>query len=139
VQNGGLYEQQPLPPFLPALILSELDSATPEEGLTPLHMASANNNTKIAAALVAHGAEVNATTSLGDTPLHYAVETQDPELVELLCKAGAAVHVRSRRGGTPLQLAEKANDTQLIKILSQYRTRDTKTERVQLSTRTTDG
>ncbi|MBN2128520.1 MAG: ankyrin repeat domain-containing protein [Sedimentisphaerales bacterium] len=65
--------------------------AKDDRGATPLHKAAQYANTKMAAAFIENGADVNALTTKGRTPLDYAYETdRDGKrgLVELLRAAG---------------------------------------------------
>ena len=61
---------------------------------TPLHRSS--DQPAVMRALLAHGANPNATTGRGDTPLHLAAG--DLEAEQLLIVAGANVNARNKRG-----------------------------------------
>jgi len=108
---------------------ADVESTTPEEGLTSLHLAAASHNPRIAATILEFGADIRATTALGETALHYAVETGDADFVTALCQAGAVVSSRSRRG-TPLQLAERGKETHIVKVLTQYSSHQTEDKAV---------
>jgi ankyrin repeat protein len=56
-------------------------------------------------ALLAQGAEVNASNAYGWTPLHVAAAGGDLAVVALLLKHGADVHAQSHVGATPLDNA----------------------------------
>ncbi len=77
--------------------------------MRPLHLATANRNTKNRLKnmrkLLAHGADVNAADDLGLTPMHDAASGNETEAVELLLEAGARVNVQSHYGFTPLHFA----------------------------------
>ncbi|MBT5738316.1 MAG: hypothetical protein HOI29_07080 [Planctomycetes bacterium] len=63
--------------------------------------------------LIAHGAEVNVSTTDGETPLMFAVD-QGPEMVQLLLDAGAKIEAEDRAGMTALSHAAwRENETSL--------------------------
>uniref|UniRef100_A0A1A8HZC0 Ankyrin repeat and SOCS box-containing 16 n=2 Tax=Nothobranchius kuhntae TaxID=321403 RepID=A0A1A8HZC0_NOTKU len=79
------------------------------QGRQPLHMAlschaSPNTHTCLRY-LLAHEADVNATTDSGQTPLHLAASEGLLECVEILVKAGADVLAKDSMGLTPLDTA----------------------------------
>lgn len=57
-------------------------------GETPLHRAAAWNQQRAVAALIAAGADVNATQGHGETPLDYALSCKSTESAHLLRAAG---------------------------------------------------
>ena len=60
---------------------------TDNDGLTPLHIAVANNHLKIVEKLLKKGADPNIKTSGNEnTPLHFAAEANNLEMLELLVK-----------------------------------------------------
>jgi ankyrin repeat protein len=74
---------------------------------TPLIQAIGAENAKQALALIADGADVEATDTLGGTPLYYAAGAEDLEflaVVQQLVARGASVNQRLR-GGTALHEA----------------------------------
>jgi ankyrin repeat protein len=60
------------------------------------------------AALLAAGADPNATDKSGVAPLHRAVRTRCAAAVAALLDGGADPRLPNRRGSTPLQLANRA-------------------------------
>src|ERR1041385_4103553 len=56
-------------------------------------------------ALLARGAEINASNAHGWTPLHVAAAGGDPAVIALLLQHGADVHAQSHIGTTPLDNA----------------------------------
>ena len=86
--------------------------ARDSEGHTPLHrlaQASSSNqieqSPKVAAMLLAYGADPNATGNSGRTPLHYAVENDNIEVTRELLFADADLTASGTDGLTPLHLA----------------------------------
>ena len=81
-------------------------------GRTPLHWAAQKGHTDIVQALIAKGADVNATVTdgicKGQTPLHRAAENGHTDVAELLIEAGANVNAKDRYDKTPLHLASKS-------------------------------
>ena len=65
-------------------------------------------------ALLAKGAEVNASNAHGWTPLHVAAAGGDPAVVALLLKHGAHVHAQSHIGTTPLDNATTRGGRQAV-------------------------
>lgn len=68
-------------------------------------------------AILAGGAEVNATAADGSTALHWAARTGNDEIAALLIEAGADVNARSRYNVTPMSLAAMNGDAALIERL----------------------
>ena len=86
--------------------------------VTALHSAVANGgDSRIAKALVAAGADVNAQQRHGWTPLHGAAHSGDRELVELLLARGADPDVRHQEGKTALDLAREAGHEDVVTLL----------------------
>ena len=100
-----------------------------------LSIAAASKSTKVALALLDHGADPNVADRTGMTPLHTAAQTGSPELAQALLAKGANPDARTNktmqtgRGGggggfrlppgeqTPLMLAAKANQIAIMKVL----------------------
>jgi uncharacterized protein len=74
----------------------------------PLHAAAAGRNVDICRALLAAGADVNATQHGGFTPLHEAAQHGDDEMVELFLSAGADPTGAAEEAGSPADVAEAA-------------------------------
>lgn len=86
--------------------------------VTALHSAVADGgHARIAKALVAAGADVNAKQRHGWTPLHGAADSGDVELVELLLARGADRDAKHQEGKTALDLAREKGHTQIADIL----------------------
>jgi ankyrin repeat protein len=74
--------------------------------VAPLHSAVAAQRVDIAADLLRHGAEVNATQADDYTPLHEAAQNGQMEMIALLLQHGADTRARLSDGRTPRELAE---------------------------------
>jgi ankyrin repeat protein len=92
--------------------------------LRPLHSAVAHRQPQvaleIARALVAAGADVNATQHGGWTPLHAAALHGNLPLVRLLLEAGAKADVKNDAGQTPAGLAKTKNHKEVIALLARH-------------------
>jgi ankyrin repeat protein len=78
---------------------------------TALHAALAGRgDVRIAASLLARGAEVDATAGSRWTPLHLAANRGDLTLVEMLLARGADATALTEDGKTPLRIAEARAD-----------------------------
>ena len=77
---------------------SNADAVTTNTGVTALHLAAAAiNGTDAVAALLDHGADVNALeSSAGQTPMMFATGSNRVEAVSLLLKAGADPNMSTR-------------------------------------------
>ncbi len=97
-------------------------SRNPSE-LRPLHSAVAHRQPQvaleIARALIAAGAEVNATQHGGWTPLHAAALHGNLPLVRLLLDAGATASAKNDTGQTPAALAKSKNQNDVAGLLAQ--------------------
>ena len=83
LENGPLQVAEPPPPFDP--------NAGDENGVTPLMRAAACGDVEAMEALVAQGADVNATDPMAHGALYYAVTSKSGTAVEWLIAHGAAV------------------------------------------------
>jgi ankyrin repeat protein len=92
-------------------------------GDTPLHMAAAAFRRRVAALLVAHGADCRAKNRRGAEPLHYAADTNrwDPsaqaETIEYLISVGAAPPAIDRSGVSPLHRAVRTRSLPAVRAL----------------------
>lgn len=86
----------------------EHDFAQNRVGLTALHEAAVYSKLSTVRWLVAHGADVNATSQVGWTPLHYAAMSAKTDNGALLLENGANVNARSKSNFTPLHLAAES-------------------------------
>jgi len=89
------------------------------DGWTPLHFAAFFGHTKIAEALLAHGADVAARSHNpnGNTPLHAALAGNHAFVAGVLLGGGADVNAADAAGWRPLHLAAANNNLDAIKTL----------------------
>ena len=85
--------------------------------VAPLHSAVAAKHVDIAADLLRHGAEVNATQADDYTPLHEAAQNGQVEMVALLLQHGADTRLQLSDGRTPLAVAETHNNSEVVALL----------------------
>lgn len=92
-------------------------------GDTALHMAAAAFRPRVAALLVAHGADCRARNRRGAEPLHYAADANhwDPlaqaETIEFLISAGANPNAEDRSGVAPLHRAVRTRSLAAVRAL----------------------
>ncbi|MCC7155872.1 MAG: ankyrin repeat domain-containing protein [Bryobacterales bacterium] len=82
-----------------------VDDAGGVKRCTALHMAARRGAVETAAALLDHGAEIEARDSAGDTPLRRAINCGHAGLARLLVDRGASAHSTGSKGLTPVQAA----------------------------------
>ena len=82
-----------------------------EDGLTPLHQASIDNNEAIVQLLLSYGADVNAKDTELWTPLHAAACCDYTAIVQLLISAGADLLAVNADGNMPYDLCEDERAT----------------------------
>ncbi len=89
-----------------------------QEKNQPLHAALAGAcDPPIVKALVARGADVNATGAGGVTPLHVAASRGSAELVRLLVAAGADTEARLQDGKTPAAIATERGHPEIAALI----------------------
>jgi ankyrin repeat protein len=97
----------------PEVILALLQAganvmAQDEDGETPMHCASRNNNPAIIRILLDFGGDVMGVDYKGLTPLHIAaIEAMTPEIIQMLLNAGADKKVKDKNGRTPFYYAQE--------------------------------
>ena len=91
--------------------------ATPSGQSRPLLDAVKAADVRGARALLARGADANATDADGSTALHWAAEHDDLELAGALLTAGARARVTNRHGIAPLHLAAANGNAAIVQRL----------------------
>jgi ankyrin repeat protein len=94
----------------------EVDRPAPD-GTTALHWAAETGQPAVLTALLAAGANPNATSRLGIPPLMPAVVRGDASMVQALVRAGAQADVRLPSGQTLLMLASRTGDPATLRML----------------------
>lgn len=90
----------------------------PKHPQTPLHLAAAQGNVRLAELLLLHGADVNAVDpTTGRTPLHLAAHHGHRPMIRFLLARGASRAIADRAGLTPLQVAQHAQKTAVAELL----------------------
>jgi len=84
---------------------SNLACATNSNGTTPLHWASKEGRTDVAALLLSQGADVNARDQDGQTPLHETSSRDQSLVTELLLAHNADVSLENNHGQNAIQSA----------------------------------
>lgn len=85
-------------------------------GATPVILAVLASRPEVVEALLACGAEVNATDTSGMSALHYAAEMGDDRSIELIVGKGANINAKSK-AGTPLIIAARKGCLATVKLL----------------------
>jgi ankyrin repeat protein len=86
-------------------------------GVTPLSVACLNGNEVMVRALLAAGADANASLRGRESALHTAARTGRPGPVKALLEHGARVDAREHRGQTPLMWAAGEGHAEVIRLL----------------------
>ncbi|MES2694086.1 MAG: ankyrin repeat domain-containing protein [Verrucomicrobiota bacterium] len=83
-------------------------------GDTPLHYAATRNEAKIAQALIAAGALVDARGEAGWTPLHNAMGQGSWDVAHCLVNSGASLSAVDEDGWTPLELLNELHGLETL-------------------------
>ena len=92
-------------------------NAVAGNGVTPLHVAAALDDSAVAGILIAAGADLEAATTEGFTPLHWAASRDAIHTARMLIRLGANIDAASPNGITPLHWAAGKNATNVVKFL----------------------
>lgn len=86
--------------------MTDVDSRD-KAGRTALHYAANSNGRELdeLRALLASGADIEATDDSGWRPLHFAAQKGSVDVVEMLVEAGATIDSTNNKGDTPLGVA----------------------------------
>ena len=87
---------------------------------TVLHWAVFNDQSKLVAALIAAGANVDTTNKYGASPLGEAAITGNPAVIEMLLTAGADPDASNPEGQTALMVLARTENIEAAKILLEY-------------------
>jgi hypothetical protein len=88
-----------------------------KKGNTPLLIASKNGFVEIAQALIAAGADLNATNNLGETSLIIATKNDKIAIIQTLTTAHANLNVKESNGNTALTTAIIINKLHIANLL----------------------
>ena len=97
---------------------SDLDVAT-EQGITPMHLAAATDQTEIMELLMSRGASLHSITQHGFSPLHWAASRESIDSMIVLLSAGADIDMRAQNQVTPLHWAASRNAGEAVQLLLQ--------------------
>ncbi len=86
--------------------------------VAPLHSAASSDSVRIAEALIARGANVNARQQAGYTPLHAAVQNGSVEMVQLLIRNGADCSAVNEAGQVPKDVPNRRNVPEVDRLLA---------------------
>ena len=104
----------------------DINAVTPNEGWTPLMIATRDGRTDAAKLLIYRGADLNAQSSLGATALTFTVtqpfpsEAERLSLVTYLLNHGADPDLQDSFGHTPLYYAQQFGKKEIVKALQDY-------------------
>jgi uncharacterized protein len=97
---------------------AEVDEASNDRRFTPLHWAA---SVSVAELLLAHGADVNASTGDGSTALHFATASDHIALVRWLLDHGADPTRKTKAGQTAWAVAAKLGRREIADLLFEQR------------------
>ena len=105
-----------------SLLAKKADVNAPQgDGMTALHWASSHDDLVLAKALLASGANPNASTRLGSiTPIFVASQAGSAPMANLLAGSGADVNAANSTGITPLMMAAAAGSVEAIDALLKH-------------------
>jgi ankyrin repeat protein len=119
--DGNLDKVKALLQDDPSLVFSKVPTNAPNyvryDGFTPLLCAAENGHKDVADFLLAHKADVNATSANGWTSLHAAAYFGHKDVVELLLSHKAHIEAKDLDGYTPLHLASGGGHKDIVELL----------------------
>lgn len=107
-------------PQIARLLQQGADCNAVRDGLSPIHIAVAQENPELVAFLLTHGASLDKTGPYGNTPLHEAALKSNEKklnIIEILIIGGANVNKQNELGQTPLHF-HKSNEPETYKKLA---------------------
>ena len=93
------------------------DSAIPNDGITPLMLATMMENTPLVRILLGAGANVNARDNTDNTALMYAAMIENDEIMRILLNAKADIKATNKNGMTALLNAAELGRTEIVRTL----------------------
>lgn len=93
----------------------------PQRKMTPLHLASWNNQAEVAAFLISRGVNLNAREDDGEAALHLAARKGNPEILKLLMAAKADPEVKDKARGALYAASEPWNACAALHRLCLFR------------------
>jgi ankyrin repeat protein len=98
----------------------QIINAKDNDGLTAVHLAIENGNTKLLALLISKRASIQERDNSDFLPIHHAAGHGREQAITLLINAGASVTEKSEGGMTPLHHAVAYGRTNVIDLLLKY-------------------
>ena len=108
--------------YLDYLFQNRMDSLNfkDENGNTPLHIATENNNIKLVLYLLKLQADVNVQNNNGFTPLHIATNQNNKAIIHLLLNYGAHINQDNDTGSDVLWLATNNRNIDIVKLFLKH-------------------
>jgi ankyrin repeat protein len=100
-----------------SISVSNIDQYEPENSICENTILASKIAERVAQALLAAGASVDAVYEEGDTPLHYAARQGDADGARALLEAGASVDAANNYRRTPLVFAVRRKKYNVVRVL----------------------
>ena len=85
-----------------------------------MHLVAIKDNVEIAALLLRHGADLEATDNRKRTPLHRAVDSTSPKMVEWLLRQGSKYDAEDGDDQTPIDVAVRKAKEPVLQSFRYY-------------------
>uniref|UniRef100_A0A7M4FPW3 Ankyrin-1 n=1 Tax=Crocodylus porosus TaxID=8502 RepID=A0A7M4FPW3_CROPO len=92
----------------------------PQNGITPLHIASRRGNVIMVRLLLDRGAQIETRTKDELTPLHCAARNGHVRIAEILLDHGAPIQAKTKNGLSPIHMAAQGDHVDCVRLLLQY-------------------
>ena len=86
-------------------------------GLSPLHLATAEGQTAMVSYLAANGADIDAQDKYGRSAMHLVAERDHRDLAQILGVKGVKVNLTDSKGQTPLHAACRRGHSKIVSFL----------------------